>query len=397
MKKNLFSFGELSKFHIIPFLVPLFFLSTTYVQRDITNVNKKEDQKNDNEFDEDSYEFPYFIVIFISKIFSGIFYIISKYIINKDEIETELNTTRTKRIYHLNVNNKSKLKKLYHIIIISILEVIFTIEKVRTLEVTDLIEIKLGYAIFVPVFTYIILKNKCYRHHFVSIAIGLFGFIFIVLSLFYPNEDETKHKFKEHLRHFIFSIPFSLSLVTIKHLFKYYFINPFSFLFLDGIFCLFFSFIYILIKTVFNNTDLFINNLKNVGFIFLDVRLFLLVICIFITSFLYYLTCTLTLYYFTPTLLVMTDILSPIIRWIVDCMVNIFYHENYINEKQAIFKAIGYTFLIIASTLFNEIIICNFWKMDYNTIEEIELRGIEDAIKRDNSLCSINDSIISNY
>ena len=93
----------------------------------------------------------------------------------------------------------------------------------------------------------------------------------------------------------------------------------------------------------------------------------------------------------------MTDILSPIIRWIVDCMVNIFYHENYINEKQAIFKAIGYTFLIIASTLFNEIIICNFWKMDYNTIEEIELRGIEDAIKRDNSLCSINDSIISNY
>ena len=93
----------------------------------------------------------------------------------------------------------------------------------------------------------------------------------------------------------------------------------------------------------------------------------------------------------------MTDILSPILRWIVDSLIALFYNDSKPNSKQSIFKIIGYTFIIIASFLFNEIIICNFWKLNYNTIEEIKLRGIEDAIKRDSSLGSKNESIISEY
>ena len=396
MKKNVFSIGEISKYHIIPFLVPLFHLATSYVQRDIIIENKK--YHKDMDFFNDGYEFPYFINAYISKIFSVILYIISKYILNKEEISPELQLTKKIRIYHLNVNSNNKLKILFHIIIISILEVIFMKENIRTLESKGLIGIKLGFTIFVPIFSYILLRIKYYRHHFVSIGIGLFGFIFIILSLFYPSNDEERHGFKEHLKHLSYSIPYSLSLVLIAHLFKHYFIYPSTFLMLNGIFCVFFSFLYILIKTllILNKTDLFINNLKKLTFIFLNIKIFALFISILILSFLYYLTITLTLYYFTPTLLVMTDILSPVLRWVVDCLVAMFYHEENLNVKQSILNAIGYIFIITASFLFNEIVICNFWKLNYNTIEEIKKRGIEDAIKRDSCLYPINESIISN-
>lgn len=398
MAKNLFDIGELSNYHIIAFLIPLCYLATSYVQRDIIAENKNYHKNKNLNFNNDNYELPYLINIFISKLFSCIFYVISKYILNKEEITPELKSSKSIRVYHLNVNAHNKLKILSYIIIISILEVTFQIEKVRNLQLVGLIEIKVGLTVFVPLFSFIILKIKYYRHHFVAIGIGLFGFIFIVISLFFPNNDQEKHSFIEHLIHLLFSIPFSLSLVLINQLFKYYFIDPFTFLFLDGIFCLLFSFIYIIIKIllILQKTDLFINNVKKLSFIFLSPRISGLFICIFIFSFLFYITNTLTLYYFTPTLLVMTDIISPVIRWIVDSLIAILIKDFNLNIKQSIFKIIGYIFLIIASFIFNEIIICNFWKMNYNTIEEIKIRSIEDAIKRDSNLNSNNESIISN-
>ena len=398
MAKNLFDIGELSNYHIIAFLIPLCYLATSYVQRDIIVENKNYHKNKNLNFNNDNYELPYLINIFISKLFSCIFYVISKYILNKEEITPELKSSKSIRVYHLNVNAHNKLKILSYIIIISILEVTFQIEKVRNLQLVGLIEIKVGLTVFVPLFSFIILKIKYYRHHFVAIGIGLFGFIFIVISLFFPNNDQEKHSFIEHLIHLLFSIPFSLSLVLINQLFKYYFIDPFTFLFLDGIFCLLFSFIYIIIKIllILQKTDLFINNLKKLSFIFLSPRISGLFICIFIFSFLFYITNTLTLYYFTPTLLVMTDIISPVIRWIVDSLISMLIKDFNLNIKQSIFKIIGYIFLIIASFIFNEIIICNFWKMNYNTIEEIKIRSIEDAIKRDSNLNSNNESIISN-
>ena len=398
MAKKLFDIGELSITHIIAFLIPLFYLVTSYVQRDIIIENKKYHENKDKNFNNNYYELPYLVNIFISKLFSCVFYVISKYILNKEEIAPQLKLSKTTRVYHLKVNGHNKLKILSYIIIISILEVTFQIEKVRNLQLVGLIEIKVGLTIFVPLFSFIILKVKYYRHHFVAIAIGLFGFIFIILSLFYPNNDDEKHSFIEHLIHLAFSIPFSLSLVLINQLFKYYFIDPFTFLFLDGIFCVFFSFIYIIIKVllILQKTELFINNLKKLAFIFLNARITGLFICIFIFSFLFYITNTLTLYYFTPTLLVMTDIISPVIRWNVDSLVGILMKDSNFNIKQSIFKIIGYIFLIIASFIFNEIIICNFWKMNYNTTEEIKIRCIEDAIKRESNFSSNNESILSN-
>ena len=70
----------------------------------------------------------------------------------------------------------------------------------------------------------------------------------------------------------------------------------------------------------------------------------------------------------------MTDILFPILRWIIDTLVILFSKDKSekINKTQSIFEFIGYIFLIAACALFNEIIICNFWNLNYNTYQEIK-------------------------
>ena len=390
MGKKWFSLGEISKYHIIAFLIPVFNMLTTYVQRDEIIENEGDKQ---NEFNEE-YEFPYLINNIISKLFSGILCLISKYIINKRELPSSL---RRLKIYHLNVNSKNKLKILLYIIVISVLEVIYLIENIKTLKIKGLIESKLGFTIFVPIFSFFLLKTKYYRHHFVSIAITLFGFIFVIFSLFFPTNDEN-NTFKDNLRHFLFSIPYSFSFVLIKHMFMHYFIDSFMFLFLDGIFCLLFSFFYIFIKLLifYQDGHLFAKNIKNMFFMFENLRIFSLFLCILFFSFLYYLTKVATLYLFSPTLMVMTDILSPILTYIIDCIVKRIFNYDNIDERQSVLKGIGYIFFILASIIFNEIIICNFWQLNYNTNIQIEIRGIEDALqKSDTKVLSRSDTIMS--
>ena len=112
--KKCFSFGEISKYHLIPFLVPIFYTLAFYVMRDEIFTNEsdtKTENGNEKSYNKE-FQLPYFIIIFLSKIFSGILYIISKYIFNKKEAEisSQLLRTRISRRYHLNVNSKNKLK-----------------------------------------------------------------------------------------------------------------------------------------------------------------------------------------------------------------------------------------------------------------------------------------------
>ena len=392
--KKWFSLGEISKYHIISLFIPFFYMATTYVQRDEILENE---EKDNNPYDKD-FQLPYFIIIFFSKTFSGFLYLISKYIINKKLISSQLLSLRSTRIYHLNINSKKKSRIVIFIIIISFLEAFYNLEHLRTLKIKSLIEMKIGFIFFVPIFSHFILKTKYFRHHFVSLIIVFVGFIFIILSLFFANKNNENNEFDfiNQLKHFLYSIPFSLSIVLICYLLRYYFINPFAFLFLDGIFCIFFSFIFILLEHG-NNSDRIVNNFKNFIFIFKKWKVFFLFLFSLLFSFIYYISTIITLYLFNPTIFVMTDILFPILRWIVDYLFIIFLKNKNeeINKIQCIFEFIGYVFLIIACALFNEIIICNFWDLDYNTHQQIKKRGIEDAKDNNESILSTNESILS--
>ena len=394
-EKQLFSFGDYSKYHTFLFLVPLFHMMCEYVQRNIIAKSKKKIKDNQEEKDLfKEYEFVYMAIFFTSKLLSGFLYILSNYLINNEKIHYELLKTKSFRIYHLNVNANNKCKIFLYLIIISFLEVIFKVENIISLTKKDLIEIKLGFTIFVPILSYIFLKAKYHRHHLVSTIIGLFGFIFILLSLLYSKEEIS---LSFQLIHFFTSFPFSLSIIVIKYMFIHYFIGPFAFQFLDGILCIVFSFIYIIIKCliIVRDFDLFIKNLSHLYIIFENIKMFLLFVLVIVLTFAYHAAKAVSLYFFTPALLVMTDILSPVFSWIIDFIYNKIKGENDIDPRYAIFKSIGYIFLIIAYILFNEVIICHFWNLDYYTTKKIEERGIEDVIQETNDLGAINDSILS--
>ena len=74
----------------------------------------------------------------------------------------------------------------------------------------------------------------------------------------------------------------------------------------------------------------------------------------------------LTINIFSPTLLIISDLLSPFITLII----------NEINEgeKGFVMSFIGYVIAILASVFYNELIICNFWGLNINTAENIKKR-----------------------
>lgn len=363
-KSSLISFTKMSKFHILPFLVPIFCMITTYIQ---------EAQIKSSSYSMNEYKLQSLLNIFISKTFAIIFYFISLFISKPEAVvnEEEKQSNKLVRRYHLNVNSNNKKKIFGYIALISLLNVIFKVEGVSLINVPNKIEIKLGFVIMVPIFSRIILGFKIYEHHFFSLCLTLVGFIFLFVSLFVYNSNPAKPHIQ--IIHLIFSLPFSLSLVLIKYLFLHYFISPFVFLFFDGIFCIVYSLIYIILESLIYRGDS--------HFIYLNFKYFfneqsgkfyLLTLFTLLFSFLYQVTNALTLYYFTPTLLVMTDILSPFTRWILELWID---DEKEKISREILFKGIGFFIIIISSFIFNEIVVLNVWKFNVNTHENIEKRG----------------------
>ena len=82
----------------------------------------------------------------------------------------------------------------------------------------------------------------------------------------------------------------------------------------------------------------------------------------------------LVIYYFSPTLFIVTDIISPLLSWIVVCIQN---GEKGIN---IVFNILGYFIVFFSSLIYNEIIICNFYGFNKNTKKCIEERQREESM-----------------
>ena len=170
---------SVSKYHIIALLVPLFCMSTTYIQKyQLKYYNKKLEELNT-----DSNctikkckirEFPFYFNIFISKTLS-IFLVLLRYI-NKNQIFSNEIETKITRRYHMEVRNK-KIKACLLILIISILEFVFKWEGYATYGESNYIELKLGIIFLVPILSIFILKRQ-------NINIIFFLLFYQLLELF---------------------------------------------------------------------------------------------------------------------------------------------------------------------------------------------------------------------
>ena len=95
----------------------------------------------------------------------------------------------------------------------------------------------------------------------------------------------------------------------------------------------------------------------------------------------------LALFYFSPTLLIITDIIAPFLSWIA---LGIKFNE-YFKMPDVVLYPIGYIIVIFSSLIYNEIIIFNFYGLNKDTKKFVNERlydELKDIRKTRNTLLS---------
>jgi hypothetical protein len=115
-------------------------------------------------------------------------------------------------------------------------------------------------------------------------------------------------------------------------------------------------------------------------------------------SFGYYLSNSLIIYYFSPTHLAITEILSLFLRWTIE----ILFENKCENEKNTIIiiKIVGFLIIFISSLVYKEILILHFFKCDKNLqnnmnnykLIEIYNKDMLDNVKNENDI-PLNENI----
>ena len=81
----------------------------------------------------------------------------------------------------------------------------------------------------------------------------------------------------------------------------------------------------------------------------------------------------LVVYHFSPELLVISDIFSPLLSFIAYC---IEYQEE--NNTKIVLTISGYLIIAFGAFIYNELIVCNFCKLNENTWKAIDQKAYDD-------------------
>ena len=384
-KEYLFSFAKINKYFIIPFLCPIFCTICNYF---IDKISNDEGLKNK--------ECCLAIIECGTLLGSGLLYFISS-LRDKDQETRKKKSEYNERIasikliYHdTSKKTKKQILIIYSLLLIMSLSVsFFDIIEVNSFD-KHTFEERFYLILFISLFSNKILKAKIYNHQILSLSIALIGFILLFIPIILEiNEND----FYINILFFISSIFFSLYLVLIKYLTHTYFISPYLCLLFIGSISTLFTFLYFVVYSLiyFNNLSFIINS-----FDFSELKLGKLVyiyitIIIVCGSFLQTFS-ILTIYFFSPTLFMVTDSITPFFLWIIKIISN---------ENVALFKKIinvsGYFIVLISSLIFNEIIICNFCGFNKYTKKSLEKRQKDELIllkqtESENSKYNENDN-----
>ena len=206
-------------------------------------------------------------------------------------------------------------------------------------------EERLFYLFFIPLFSKVILKENIHKHHYFSLLISIIGIIFLIIPvcLVFQTEDIIPN-----ILNFVKGIIYPLFLVIIKYLVEKYYLSTLKICLLIGIISLIINLIgytiYSLIKDDFSLfTDCFNFSTENK----LEITIYFILYFIFATF--TQLTLYLSLFYFSPTLIMVTSIISPLLKWIYDSATK--------GEEltELILNSIGYLILLFSSLIYNEL------------------------------------------
>ena len=359
---RLFSFAKINKYFIIPFLCPIFCMIANFCI-EIINEDKGVINK----------EVLLSILECLTFTGGGFLYFISSLREKTEETRNKAIDNGERRlsirlIYNDTLQYRQNNLKICLILLIASISVsFFDICEIYSLD-KNTFEIRFYLIFFLSLFSKIILKNNIYNHQILALSFSFIGLIliFIPTILIIKKED-----IKINIYFFFTSITFSLYLILIKYLTHVYYISIYLCLLFIGVASTLITIIYFLVYSfiVYNDFSFFIDSMdfSKVGKFF-PVYIFLIFIFgAFLQTFSF-----LVIYYFSPTLLIVTDVITPLLLWIIKI---IFEGESFLN---IIFYGIGYSIALVASLIYNEIIICNFCNLNKYTKKYLEERQQEE-------------------
>ena len=384
-KEKLFSFYKLNKYFLMPFFVPIVcFSSKFFIEPILTDDSrlKIKDIDTDNSI---TFVYLYHILQSISLILGGLIYFISHCISKSRKKYRGFEEMYYLAVYNRNRNsskaNNKKYKKLLIIIFMPLLLFLYNSGFSYGL-MRQQMEKKIYFIIFVSLFSILIFKKQIYRHQKFSLIICAIGAIPLILSfVIYLKRDE--YKMIHDITLVIGSICISLYFVLIKYITLNLEMDAFLLLLYQSI--LYFAYCFIILDLFSWNLkgdlryiyNLFHCNEKNyvcfsnhssdiIFYTMLNAVLYILIFSV--------------IYHFTPELLVISDIFSPLLSLIAQW---IKIRER--NAVKIIITVLGYLIMIFGALIYNELIICNFCGLNENTWQAIAKKASEEANERNDT------------
>ena len=220
------------------------------------------------------------------------------------------------------------------------------------------------FMFFFTLFSRLILKQRLYNFHILSIFIIVIC-ISLLITFYFINENSRDNLFINSLYLILVVCLYSLFDVLAKKYYNIFFDSPYHFMFVVGLISLSLLMLYESISLIitgvkdndFNGVILQIkNNYNKYSFWYI-----LIFVGDVISSFLWLAGIQLTMYFFTPFNFIISESISQIITTFIDNSL-----ENY-NIAFKIIIYIIYIIIIGFSCVYNEIIIINLCSLNYNT------------------------------
>ena len=196
----------------------------------------------------------------------------------------------------------------------------------------------------------LILKERIYKHHKLSLIIATFGIVLILVPVFLEIE---KYELIPNILNFVVGVCFPLFFVVIKYGSDKYYRHPLKLSLIFGIIAIFLTCIIFVCYSLIKYRDLsYFENLKN--FIdFSEAENREIFILMFATGTIMQVFTLLALFYFSPTLIMVTDIIHPML---LDVLITI---RDGPSMPNIILYFAGYLVLLFSALIYNEIIVFN--------------------------------------
>ena len=414
-REKLFSFQKMTKYYFLPFFVPIVCFSTKFFSETMKTDDDKINIKDVTGDNTHTFVFLYQIIQSICLILGGLFYLVEiQYSkshvtevneVNKEDLESEKtdddvseeNTSSNKKskrndseydisIEHTPGNNNeinikvpkknySKYKNVIIIIFISLLWISYNLAIAYAVGYPQL-EKRIYFLFFFTLINIYIFKRQIYRHQKLALILTLIGAIplFTAFGLYF---DSNKYNIIYDIGLFIGSFFYSLFLASIKYLTLNKSYSAFLLLLYQGILAFIYTLIIFSIISLARKGDFtYITNIfhcdeynyicisyyyKNIiGYIILDTVLQILIFWV--------------VYFFSPELYAISDIFSPLFSLIVSCIKG---REKY--WLRIFLISFGYLIMIIGAFIYNEMLVCNFCRLNENTWKAIDKKATDES------------------